>query len=406
MKHATLILPFFLLFAVVARGKYTDHRNRQIDSLENVVALWTDARIAQSSVAELEELSLAYKDLVFGYESINPSRSEHFARKLWALSGRTHNLKNAYYATDAIGRHLWAGDQLDSADWYFRQALSCVDRMALTVGKVGGYGQDEVDDFYSRLYGALGNLSYSRDDIPGFMEYYQKAGEIFEKYGWNESNAVLWHNMGSVWYDEGDLDKARECYEKSLHFGTVAGDSLWMASPKLGLAEVYFRQGKTTKALQYLKEADEYYSKHDDLEFRDRIATLDVMGKVLEAQKQQTRAIAAGAVVLSLLLLCIVLLLLRALRLSKENKAADEVIEEMISESEEKAPASGDSPKLTDRERDILALVAEGLTNKEIAAKLYLTEQTIKWYRMRLNAKFEAKNASELIVKAKEMEIV
>lgn len=406
MKHATLILPFFLLFAVVARGKYTDHRNRQIDSLENVVALWTDARIAQSSVAELEELSLAYKDLVFGYESINPSRSEHFARKLWALSGRTHNLKNAYYATDAIGRHLWAGDQLDSADWYFRQALSCVDRMALTVGKVGGYGQDEVDDCYSRLYGALGNLSYSRDDIPGLMEYYQKAGEIFEKYGWNESNAVLWHNMGSVWYDEGDLDKARECYEKSLHFGTVAGDSLWMASPKLGLAEVYFRQGKTTKALQYLKEADEYYSKHDDLEFRDRIATLDVMGKVLEAQKQQTRTIAAGAVVLSLLLLCFVLLLLRALRLSKENKAADEVIGEMISASEEKAPASGDSPKLTDRERDILALVAEGLTNKEIAAKLYLTEQTIKWYRMRLNAKFEAKNASELIVKAKEMGIV
>jgi len=54
----------------------------------------------------------------------------------------------------------------------------------------------------------------------------------------------------------------------------------------------------------------------------------------------------------------------------------------------------------------ILPLIAEGFTNKEIASKLYLTEQTIKWYRMRLNEKFEAKNASELIVKAKEMGIV
>ena len=115
---------------------------------------------------------------------------------------------------------------------------------------------------------------------------------------------------------------------------------------------------------------------------------------------------AVGAVVLAALLLCLVLLLLRALRLGKEKSAADEVIGEIISASEEKAPATGDRPKLTDRERDILALVAKGFTNKEIASKLYLTEQTIKWYRMRLTAKFEARNAAELIVKAKELGIV
>lgn len=117
---------------------------------------------------------------------------------------------------------------------------------------------------------------------------------------------------------------------------------------------------------------------------------------MLEAQKLQTSTIAIGAVVLAALLLCLVLLLLRAKRLSKEKKAADEVIGEIISESEQKAPATGKPPKITDREREILALVAE----------LYLTEQTIKWYRMRLTAKFEAKNASELIVKAKELGIV
>jgi|P827metagenome_2_1110787.scaffolds.fasta_scaffold01025_3 DNA-binding NarL/FixJ family response regulator len=406
MKRLIIIQLFLLLCALVAEARYTDHRDRQIDSLENVVAGWTDTRIEQASALQLEKLVDAYRELMFGYEGINPSRSEFFARKLWSLSERTHNLKNAYYATDAIGRHRWAGDQLDSADYYFGRALSYADQMALTVGQEGGYVQDEVDDFYSKLYGALGNLCYSRDDIPGLMEYYQKAGEIFEKHGWNESNAVLWHNMGSVWYDEGDLDKARECYEKSLHFGTVAGDSLWMASPKLGLAEVYFSQGKTTKALQYLKEADEYYSKHEDLEYRGRIATLDVMGKVLESQKRHRAIIASAAVLLAIVLLVLVFVLFRALRLSKEKKAADAVIEEIITEAESEKPTAGEKPLLTDREMEILPLVAEGLTNKEIAAKLYLTEQTIKWYRMRLNAKFEAKNASQLIVKAKEMGIV
>ncbi|MCR4823760.1 MAG: LuxR C-terminal-related transcriptional regulator [Bacteroidales bacterium] len=50
--------------------------------------------------------------------------------------------------------------------------------------------------------------------------------------------------------------------------------------------------------------------------------------------------------------------------------------------------------------------MAVGLTNKEIASKLFLTEQTIKWYRMRLNQKFEAKNATEFVAKAKELGII
>ena len=97
---------------------------------------------------------------------------------------------------------------------------------------------------------------------------------------------------------------------------------------------------------------------------------------------------------------------LRAFRLGKEKKAANAVIEEILSETDKTSPESGDRPNLTERELQILPLIAEGLTNKEIASKLYLTEQTIKWYRMRLNEKFEAKNASALIVKAKELGII
>ncbi|MEU9126863.1 response regulator transcription factor [Kitasatospora sp. NPDC048540] len=44
-------------------------------------------------------------------------------------------------------------------------------------------------------------------------------------------------------------------------------------------------------------------------------------------------------------------------------------------------------PELTDREREILALIGEGLTNRQIGERLYLAEKTVKNHISRLLAK-------------------
>lgn len=409
MEKAALTLTIFLLSGAISYGQYTDHRDHELDSLETVVAPWTEARIAKATPEERSMIADAWHDLMWGYSNINPGRSLYFARRNMELCQQELWLNQALQSAKMIGQHHWAAGQTDSAMAYFNKALTIADRMALKEplpGKPDGYKQSTIDDAYSGVYGAIGNLYASMDSIPQAMEYYRKCGDLLEKNGWNESSSVLYQNMGETWLDAGNLKEAETSYNKALQFGVAADDSLLVANARAGLGALYLEQGKTTKALRQLRAADEYFSTHEDQEYRSRLYTLDVTGKVLEAQKRQTRTIAIGAFVLAALLLCLVLLLLRALRLSKEKKAADEVIGEMISASEEKAPAAGDLPKLTDRERDILALVAKGLTNKEIASKLYLTEQTIKWYRMRLTAKFEAKNATELIAKAKELGIV
>ena len=409
MKIIALILTLFLLSGAISYGQYTDHRDHELDSLETVVAPWTEARMASATPEEKNRIGDAWDELMWGYSNINPGRSLYFARRNLDLCLQELWLNQALQSAKMIGQHHWAAGQIDSAMTYFNRALAIADRMALKEplpGKPDGYKQSTIDDAYSGVYGAIGNLYASLDSIPQAMEYYRKAGELFEKNGWNESTSVLYQNMGETWLDAGNLKEAEDCYNKALRFGEVAEDSLLIAKAKADLGALYLEQGRTSKALQQLRAADEYFSTHEDQEYSSRLYTLDITGKVLEAQKRQTRTIAIGAVVLAALLLCLVLLLLKALRMNKEKKAADEVIGEIISESEQKAPAAGKLPKITDRERDILALVAEGLTNKEIAAKLYLTEQTIKWYRMRLTVKFEAKNASELIVKAKEHGIV
>ncbi|WP_406209244.1 response regulator transcription factor [Kitasatospora sp. NBC_01560] len=48
---------------------------------------------------------------------------------------------------------------------------------------------------------------------------------------------------------------------------------------------------------------------------------------------------------------------------------------------------SPDLPQLTEREREVLALVGEGLTNRQIGQRLYLAEKTVKNHISRLLAK-------------------
>lgn len=61
---------------------------------------------------------------------------------------------------------------------------------------------------------------------------------------------------------------------------------------------------------------------------------------------------------------------------------------------------SGEAPVITRREKEVLVLIAEGLTNKEIADKLFVSQSTVDSHRKNLLAKFEALNTAALVAHA------
>ncbi|MBE2231453.1 MAG: response regulator transcription factor [Chitinophagaceae bacterium] len=61
---------------------------------------------------------------------------------------------------------------------------------------------------------------------------------------------------------------------------------------------------------------------------------------------------------------------------------------------------------LTRREKEVLELIADGLTNNEIAQKLFVSVTTVDTHRKNLLAKFEAKNIAALIRTAVKMQLV
>jgi NarL family two-component system response regulator LiaR len=67
-------------------------------------------------------------------------------------------------------------------------------------------------------------------------------------------------------------------------------------------------------------------------------------------------------------------------------------------------PAIGSD--LTEREREVLALMVQGLSNQEIAAKLYVSQSTVKFHVSSILAKLYVNNRTEAVALAVKHKLV
>ncbi|MDO8732225.1 MAG: response regulator transcription factor [Actinomycetota bacterium] len=69
----------------------------------------------------------------------------------------------------------------------------------------------------------------------------------------------------------------------------------------------------------------------------------------------------------------------------------------------QKTESAGPMGRLTEREKEILALIGEGLTNRQIGERLFLAEKTVKNYVSGLLAKLGMERRTQVAVLATEM---
>ena len=87
--------------------------------------------------------------------------------------------------------------------------------------------------------------------------------------------------------------------------------------------------------------------------------------------------------------------------------ATRRLIERFLASSAEPDRArAGSLSLLTEREREVLALVARGLSNAEIAGRLFLSEGTVKTHVSRLLGKLELRDRVQAVVLAYETGVV
>lgn len=90
----------------------------------------------------------------------------------------------------------------------------------------------------------------------------------------------------------------------------------------------------------------------------------------------------------------------RPLDITRDESAIVEQLGEVLKGLENRVPAQSESAELSQREVEVLSLVAMGLINKEIADKLNISFNTVLSHRKNITAKLGIKSVSGLSVYA------
>jgi predicted ATPase/DNA-binding SARP family transcriptional activator/DNA-binding CsgD family transcriptional regulator len=190
----------------------------------------------------------------------------------------------------------------------------------------------------------------------------EEAAALYRERGYKGGLEFVLDNLGWAALLQDDHERAKTSYEESLMLCKELGDR-WTASESLeGLACVAGVRGEAERAAKLFGVAEALReavgSQHTTEEDALREPYLAASRSRLD-EEAWDKAWAEG----------------RAMSMEQAIEYA--LSEEQLSSPEPEQPFSDDTPSLTRREKEVAVLVGRGLTNRQIASELVLSEHTV-----------------------------
>ena len=271
------------------------------------------------------------------------------------------------------GRYEAAATQMDEALALYRKL-----EPALVAGP----------QYVSLACARRGVIAFAAGDLAGAARLLEEAERRQRAlgYAWGLGATLRWR--GDLAHARGDLAGALARYREGLAVAREGGHPLWEADALDGVAAVAAARGQPERAAQWHGAAAALRDRHGA-----RVAPFErptYERRVAEARAALGPAAfeaawAAGAA------------------LPPEAAIAEALADETATAPTGDAPAAPDpatAAGLTAREREVLALVAEGRTNKQIAEALFISPSTVKYHVASLLTKLDADTRALLVARA------
>lgn len=216
-------------------------------------------------------------------------------------------------------------------------------------------------------------------------------------------------------YEEmGDRARALENYHKALYYADSCGILKYAIYAKEELRNIYKRNKEFAAMGQLQDEIDKLdtiYKKNERLAevnlMKENLET-SLQEKKIKAKNRQILYIIAASVLLGIL--CLGALYAFWQQKNKRKRLESEFLN-IKSSLQQYADAHYHQPSnefrnirldlLNQRQQEVLELIARGLSNKEIAEKLFISENTVKYHIKNIYLLLEIKDRKEFLVRLK-----
>lgn len=227
----------------------------------------------------------------------------------------------------------------------------------------------------------LGDIALKESDLPSARAHLQQSHDIYREINDRGGLAAVLNGLALVALAEASPSEARRLFSEALRIGLQIRHFSMIALTLTGIARLLVRLGESEEASRMLSVV----ATHPASE-QTTVAAARTLG-LEHGFDVESSPVPAGRL--------------------------EELVERWLvwlSAMEiRRSPSQDASPlvdPLTDRELEVLGLVARGLTNRQIADEVVISLGTAKWYTSQIYLKLGVQNRTQAVAKARQLGLI
>jgi DNA-binding NarL/FixJ family response regulator len=204
-----------------------------------------------------------------------------------------------------------------------------------------------------------------------------------------DDHPIIRYGIRHILDAEDDIEVVGELEQMDLIASVLS-----QLAPDIVLLDLELGDCQGVEALQKLRDASPeqrvvIYTSHDEASYVIASAELGIDGYVLKSGPKRTLVSAVRQVY-------------------SGGTAIEAIVAKKLMTHMNKRSSLGDQPhtEISPREKEVLAALATGLTNRDIAESLFISESTVKFHVHAILSKLDATNRTEAVSKAVQLGIV